>query len=299
MLSSLQQQARRIEIASMRLVNEQLAGQYQSLFKGRGVIFSDVRPYYPGDDVRTIDWNVSARMNAPHVKQFVEERDRTVNIVIDVSASGWWGSAGISKRQVGAELAALVAFAAIRNHDRVGLCLVTDRVELYVPAQKGRRHVMRLVTEMLSFVPTNRGSHLALGIETLCKLSPRRSLMFVASDFLDNQAIGKAPRWESALRIAAQKHEVIAATVTDATEQALPNIGMLTVEDLETGAVEVIDTRGGRDVYAQRARAWFMRRDGALRRAGVDVVNIATDGDYLGTLLRYFRDRAAARRRSR
>ncbi len=182
--------ARAIEVASRRLVDEQLAGQYHSVFKGRGLIFSDVRAYTPGDDVRSIDWNITARMNAPHVKQFVEERDRTVNLVIDMSASGLFGSRGTTKRELAAELAAVVAFSAISNHDRVGLAIVTDRVERYVPPKKGRRHVLRVIGEILAFRPASRGTNLAAGLDFLAKVSRRRSVVFLASDFL-------ADGWES------------------------------------------------------------------------------------------------------
>ncbi len=306
----MQQRAKRIELASRRLVDEQLAGQYQSLFKGRGVIFSDVRPYYPGDDVRAIDWNVSARMNAPHVKQFVEERDRTVNIIVDMSASSEWGSTPLSKREVAAELAAVVAFAAIKNHDRVGLYLVTDRVELFVPPKKGRRHVMRLVAEILGFQPQHRGSRLAVAFETLNKVCPRRSVVMVVSDFISEAPTSQlrrngvaravvAPPWEMALRITAQRHDVIAAVVADRAEMVLPNVGLVAMEDLESGALELVDTAAIGRAYQQRTTQWAQLRDSSLQRAGVDTVTIRTDQLYLNALVRFFRERALARAKSR
>src|SRR5688572_5351187 len=182
--SDLFRKAKKIEIATRRLVNETLAGQYHSVFKGRGLIFSDVRQYMPGDDVRSIDWNVSARMNMTHVKQFVEERDRTVNLLIDMSASGHFGTREQSKREVTAELAAMVAFSAIRNNDRVGLTCATDRVERYVPPKKGRKHVMRVVGEILAFEATSRRTNLAAGLDFLGKVQKRRSVVFMVSDFL-------------------------------------------------------------------------------------------------------------------
>jgi uncharacterized protein (DUF58 family) len=297
-ISSLQQRARRIELASRRLVDEQLAGQYQSLFKGRGVIFSDVRPYSPGDDVRSIDWNVSARMNATHVKQFVEERDRTVNLVVDMSASSLWGSVGLSKRDMAAELAAVVAFAAIKNHDRVGLYIVTDRVELFVQPKKGRRHVMRLVAEILGFQPKHRGSSLAAGLDTLNKVCPRRSVLLVVSDFLgDASASRTSPSWESSLRIAAQRHDVIAAVITDRAESTLPDVGLLAVEDLESGAIELVDTSAARKQYLLRTRQWQQARDASLRRAGVETVTISTEQEYLSVLVRFLRERAQSKAR--
>jgi uncharacterized protein (DUF58 family) len=171
--------ARKIEIAARRLVDEQLSGQYHSVFKGRGLIFSDVRQYYPGDDVRTIDWNITARMNMPHVKQYVEERDRTVNLMVDMSASGYFGSRGLSKREVAAELAAVVAFSAIKNNDRVGLFIVTDKVERFVPPKKGRRHVLRVIGEILAFEPQARATDLGAGLDLLNKVTRRRSIVFL------------------------------------------------------------------------------------------------------------------------
>src|SRR3954453_23526556 len=176
--------AKKIEIVARRLVEEQLAGQYHSVFKGRGLVFSDVRPYYAGDDVRAIDWNITARMNAPHVKQFIEERDRTVNLVIDMSASGYFGSTGATKRELAAELAAVVAFSAIKNNDRVGLYIVTDKVEAYVPPKKGRRHVLRVIGEILAFQPVARGTNLAAGLDFLGKVARRRSVGVLVPAFL-------------------------------------------------------------------------------------------------------------------
>jgi uncharacterized protein (DUF58 family) len=212
--------ARKIEIAARRLVDEQLAGQYHSVFKGRGLIFSDVRQYYPGDDVRSIDWNITARMSAPHVKQFVEERDRTVNLVIDMSASGFFGSRGESKRELAAELAAVVAFSAIKNNDRVGLYIVTDKVERYVPPKKGRRHVLRVIGEILAFEPASRGTNLAIALDLLGKIAKRRSVVFLVSDFLSEG-------WERSMQIARQRHEMVPVVVGDPLEQQLPSVGIL------------------------------------------------------------------------
>src|SRR5512139_3663710 len=212
--------ARKIEIASRRLVDEMVAGQYHSVFKGRGLVFSDVRPYYPGDDVRAIDWNITARMSAPHVKQFVEERDRTVNLVIDMSASGHFGSRGTTKRELAAELAAVVAFSAIKNNDRVGLYIVTDKVERYVPPKKGRRHVLRVIGEILAFEPASRGTDLAAGLDFLGKVAKRRSVVFLVSDFLGAEPAA----WERAMQITRQRHELVPVVVTDPMEAALPDV---------------------------------------------------------------------------
>jgi uncharacterized protein (DUF58 family) len=278
--------ARKIEIAARRLVDEQLGGQYHSVFKGRGLIFSDVRPYYAGDDIRAIDWNITARMNFPHVKQFVEERDRTVNLMIDMSASGYFGSRGASKRDLAAELAAVVAFSAIKNNDRVGLYIVTDKVERFVPPKKGRRHVLRVIGEILAFEPTSRGTDIAEGLDLLGKIARRRSVVFLVSDFLSEG-------WEDAMRVTRQRHEIVPVVVGDPLERQLPSIGLLALEDLETGQIVEIDTSGraGQE-FAARARAHARDREQALRRLNVDIVEIQTDQSYVDALIAFFKARA-------
>jgi uncharacterized protein (DUF58 family) len=277
--------ARRIEIVARRLVDEQLAGQYHSVFKGRGLVFSDVRPYYPGDDVRAIDWNTTARMNAPHVKQFVEERDRTVNLVIDMSASGFFGTRGAIKRELAAELAAVVAFSAIKNNDRVGLYIVTDHVERFVPPKKGRRHVLRVIGEILAFQPASRGTNLAVGLDFLAKVARRRSVVFLVSDFLSEG-------WERAMQMTRQRHELVPVVVGDPLEHALPPVGLLVLEDLESGALVEIDTSGAGADYARQARAAAAVRELALRRLNVDCVEVHTDRPYVDALIAFFKARA-------
>jgi uncharacterized protein (DUF58 family) len=278
--------AKRIEIAVRRLVDEKLAGQYHSVFKGRGLVFSDVRQYEPGDDVRSIDWNVSARMNAAHVKQFVEERDRTVNLVIDMSASQRFGTVAQTKREIAAELAAMVAFSAIKNNDRVGLYVVTDKVERFVPPKKGRRHVLRVIGEILAFDTLSRGTDLAAGLDFLGKVARRRSVVFLVSDFLSTG-------WERPLRIAARRHDVVPVVVTDPMEEVLPRVGLVTFEDIETGQVLEFDTSGaGAEQYRRRVRAEQEARDQALRRINLDVVEIRTDRPYVDALVAFFRARA-------
>ena len=278
--------ARKIEIMARRLVDEQLAGQYHSVFKGRGLVFSDVRPYYAGDDVRAIDWNITARMNAPHVKQFVEERDRTVNLMIDMSASGFFGSRGVIKRELAAELAAVVAFSAIKNNDRVGLYIVTDKVERFVPPKKGRRHVLRVIGEILAFQPAARGTNLAAGLDFLAKVARRRSVVFLVSDFLSEG-------WERAMQITRQRHELVPVIVGDPLEHALPEVGLVMLEDLESGELVELDTRGaaGKD-FARAARAAQSLRELALRRVNVDYVEVRTDRPYVDALVAFFKARA-------
>jgi uncharacterized protein (DUF58 family) len=281
--------AKKIEIASRRLVDQQLAGQYHSVFKGRGLVFSDVRPYYAGDDVRAIDWNITARMNAPHVKQFVEERDRTVNLMIDMSASGHFGSRGTTKRELAAELAAVVAFSAIKNNDRVGLYIVTDKVERYVPPKKGRRHVLRVIGEILAFEPTSRKTDLAAGLDFLGKVARRRSVVFLLSDFLGSDPVA----WERAMQITRQRHELVPVVVSDPMEQTLPNVGLMLFEDLETGEVVELDTSSrARQEYAKQAAKAAAIRDAALRRVNLDVVEVATNQPYVDALIAFFRARA-------
>jgi len=278
--------ARKIEIAARRLVDEQLSGQYHSVFKGRGLIFSDVRQYYPGDDVRSIDWNITARMSQPHVKQFVEERDRTVNLMVDMSASGYFGSCGLSKRELAAELAAVVAFSAIKNNDRVGLYIVTDKVERFVPPKKGRRHVMRVIGEILAFEPASRGTDLSVALDLLGKIARRRSVVFLVSDFLSDG-------WERAMQIARQRHEMVPVVVGDPLEQTLPRVGIVMLEDLETGQLVEIDTSSyARKDFAHRAAMLARTRDAALRRLNLDVVEVKTNESYVDALIAFFKARA-------
>ncbi|MEZ4400048.1 MAG: DUF58 domain-containing protein [Kofleriaceae bacterium] len=284
--SELLKKAKKIEIVTRRLVDERLAGQYHSVFKGRGLEFSDVRPYIPGDDVRAIDWNVSARMNAAHVKQFVEERDRTVNLLIDMSASGAFGTGPTSKRELAAELAAMVAFSAIKNNDRVGLFLVTDRVERYVPPKKGRRHVMRVVSEILGFRPQARTTDLAAGLEFLGKIARRRSVVFLLSDFLSDG-------WDRPMRIAAQRHELVPVVLADPVELALPAVGLVQFEDLESGDVFEFDTSGwNAREYRRRLAGKAAARDQAIRRMNLDTVMVRTDQPYVDALVAFFKARA-------
>jgi len=224
---------RRIEIRTNRLVNESLAGEYHSVFKGRGMEFDEVREYALGDDVRNIDWNVTSRMGHPYVKKYVEERELTVMLVVDASASGDFGTVQRTKREVAAEVCALLAFSAIRNNDRVGLLIFTDREEKYIPPRKGRNHVLRVIREVLTTRPKGKGTNLTLALESLSRGIRRRSVAFVVSDFLD-------AGFEKALRIANQKHDLIAIALSDPRERELPPVGILELEDAESGASMLI-----------------------------------------------------------
>lgn len=277
---------RKIEIHTSRLANQQLAGSYHSVFKGRGMAFSEVREYQPGDDVRFIDWNVSARMNDTYVKVFTEEREMTVMLLVDLSASGLFGSVARPKIETVAEIAALLAFSATQNDDRVGLVMFTDRVERYVPPKKGRGHVMRVVTEILNAKPQHRGTSVSSGLELLGRTGTRRSVAFVLSDF-------QSPSFEKPLRLAAARHDVVPIRIVDPREEELPDVGLALFEDLETGEVVEIDTSSAatRAAYA----ASFARRRAAdeqmFRKLRIDHVSVRTDREYVRPLSDFFRMR--------
>ncbi|MFM8715439.1 MAG: DUF58 domain-containing protein, partial [Spartobacteria bacterium] len=220
---------RRIELRTRRLVNSIFAGQYHSVFKGRGMNFEEVREYAPGDEIRSIDWNVTARMNVPYIKKFTEERELTVMLLVDVSASGLFGSIELSKRELAAEVASILAFSAINNNDKVGLLLFTNEVELFIPPKKGRLHTLRLIREMLYFEPKGRGTNLAGALDYMNRVTSRRAVVFMISDFM-------APDFTKALTVTSRRHDLVAMPVTDPGESDLPDVGIVTLEDAETGA---------------------------------------------------------------
>ena len=282
------QKVKRIEIRTNRLVNEALGGEYHSVFKGSGIAFSEVREYMPGDDIRLIDWNVSARMNEPYVKLFVEEREMTVLLLVDMSASGRFGSREQEKRELAAELAAILAFSAIRNNDRVGLIIFTDEVERFVPPKKGKKHVLRVISEILSYVPRSPRTHLGAGLDFLGRIARRRAVAFLVSDFL-----APVSQYERALRIASRRHDLIPVTVTDPLEEALPEVGLIELEDPETGELVVFDTSGpeGR-AFAAESRALRAAREALFRRLDLDAISVGTDRPYLPALTSFFEARA-------
>ena len=276
---------RKIEIHTAKLVNDQLAGQYQSVFKGRGMAFSEVRQYQAGDDVRLIDWNVSARMNEPFVKIFVEEREMTVMLLVDMSASGLFGSLAQSKREVAAEVAALVAFSAIKNNDRVGLIIFTEEVERFVPPKKGKKHVLRVISEILTYRPRSPRTDIASGLEYLGRIARRRSVAFLVSDFL-------ADGWHHDFRVAAKKHDLVPVVIGDPMEEALPRLGLVTFEDVESGQVLEFDSSGPEArAYVAAVKRQRAEREQLLRRMSVDFVNVRTDRPYVDALVAFFRAR--------
>ena len=283
--SDLIRKIRRIEIVTTRLADEGLAGRYHSAFRGRGMAFEEVRPYQPGDDVRTIDWNVSARMNEPYVKLFAEEREMTVLLLVDMSRSGDLGTRGQAKRDLAAEVAAVLAFSAIRNGDRVGLVAFTDRVERFVPPKKGRKHVLAVLSEILTHRPQGRGTDLGAALDFFGRVSRRRCVAFVVSDFL-------ASGYERALRIVSRKHDVALLVVGDPLEEELPPLGLVAFEDLETGHVRVVDTSApARSAYAQRVLATRKARESLCKKLEIDSVELSTDRPYLAPLVQLFRSR--------
>src|SRR3954469_21379106 len=264
---------RKIEIVTERLVRDRMAGQYHSVFKGSGIAFSEVREYMPGDDIRLIDWNVSARMNEPYVKLFVEEREMTVLLLVDMSASGRFGSRDQEKRELAAELAAVLAFSAIRNNDRVGLIIFTDEVERFVPPKKGKKHVLRVISEILSYRPRSTHTAISAGLEFLGRIARRRAVAFLVSDFL-----APPTEYERALRITARRHDLVPVTVTDPLEEALPSVGLVELEDPETGDIVVFDT-SGRDArkFNEDSRRMREAREALWKRLSLDAIALRTD----------------------
>lgn len=277
---------RRLELRTRRLVSEVFAGQYRSVFKGRGMNFEEVRPYMDNDEVRFIDRNVTARTGELHIKKFTEERELTVVLVVDVSASGDFGSGENTKRELAAELAAMLAFSAIRNQDKVGLILFSDEIELFVPPRKGRLHVLRIIREVLFFKPQRRGTSIAAALDYLNKVITRRSVVFLISDF-------QSPDFSRALSVTSRRHDLIAVPMLDGLEVELPDVGWLVLEDAETGKLREYNTSSSRDRAAivsalgtDRSRLTEL-----LRRNRVDAITIRTEQDYLPALRAFFQQR--------
>ena len=275
-----------IEIYTNKAVNDGLAGEYHSIFKGRGMEFDEVREYTPGDEIRTIDWNVTARTGQPYVKRYVEERELTVLFVVDLSASGTFGSREKRKNEVAAELCALLSFSAIKNNDKVGLIVFTDIIELYIPPAKGVSHVLRLIRELLNFEPRRRRTDIAQALDYLGRITHRRAVVFLVSDFL-------AEGYEKPLRIVARRHDLIAVSLNDPREQSLPPIGLIELEDAETGETMVVDA--GNAEVRRRWKALAREREDRLselfRASGVDAIPIVTGRDYVRDLTVFFRRR--------
>lgn len=279
---------RRIELRTRKLVNDSFAGAYHAVFKGRGIAFDTVRPYEPGDDIRDIDWNVTARTGEPFIKRYVEERELTVMLALDASASEAFGTVNRQKRDLAAELGAALAFTAISNNDKVGLMIFSDQVELFIPPRKGRNHVLRLVRDLLAVQPKHPGTDISLALRSINQLLKRRAIVFLISDFLV-----ASNEYARDLLVTSQRHDVIAVVLSDPREETWPNAGLVGLSDAETGKVAWIDTASGewRKQFRQQARRFQAMRDQALSRAGVDRIDVPVDGDYAQALTRFFQQR--------
>lgn len=280
------QKVRRIQITTSRMVTDIFAGQYHSVFKGKGIEFAEVRQYLPGDDVKTIDWNVTARTGEPYIKKFVEERELTVMLLLDVSSSCAFGSAKQLKSRLAAELCALLAFSAIQNNDKVGLIIFSDRIEKFIPPRKGTGHVLRVVREALYYKPEGKGTDIALALEYLSRVTSRRTISFIISDFF-------APDFKKRLSITNKRHDIIAVTITDPREITLPDAGIVGLKDAETGNNFIIDTSDARfrEEYTRRAEQRIKERQRLFYSVNVDNINVRTDQPYDKELFRFFRMR--------
>ena len=288
-------QVRLIELRTRGLVTSIFGGEYQSVFRGQGMEFAEVREYQHGDDVRSIDWNVTARTGHPFVKKHVEERELTVFLLLDLSGSEQFGTRGRFKAELAAEIAAVLALSAVRNNDRVGLLIFTDRIEHAVPARKGRRHVLRLIRDVLAFRPLGLGTDLPGALTYAARLLPHRGILFVLSDFVPPpdappELLGE---WEKSLRLISQRHDIVAINILDAAELALPEAGLLVVTDPETGREYVIDTGDAalRESFTERVRGERAEVQRLFRRLGIDEIRVRTDEPFVGPLLGFFRRR--------
>jgi uncharacterized protein (DUF58 family) len=279
-------QVKLIELRTRGLVNTLFSGEYQAVFKGQGMEFAEVREYAPGDEYRQIDWNVSARMGHPYVKKYTEERELTVLFAVDMSGSEQFGTRGRFKAEVAAEIAAVIAMAAIKNNDRVGLLSFTDRIEEFVPPKKGRRHALRLIRDLLAFQPVGRGTDIATALDYLGRILRHRAIIFLISDFLDTG-------FERSLKLISRRHDLVAITVSDPRERSLPDVGYLELVDAESDRRIVLDSgnRYVREQFEHLASQDELRLRQLLRRTSVDQIDIQTDRSYVPPLIEFFRAR--------
>lgn len=280
------QKIRHIQITTSRMVSDVFAGKYQSVFKGRGMEFDEVREYHPGDDIKSIDWNVTARMGHPYIKKFVEERELTVMLILDISRSCRFGSVKQLKSQLAAELCSVLAFSAAQNNDRIGLIIFSDRIEKFVPARKGLRHVLRIIREALYYEPRGKGTDLSLALEYLNRVTRRKTISFIISDFF-------AKGYKQFLAVANKRHDIIAVTITDPREIDLPNVGILRLDDAESGESFTIDTSKAifRKQYRDNALERIRQRQELLRSVSVDNIDVQTNVAYIKELIKFFRIR--------
>jgi uncharacterized protein (DUF58 family) len=289
--SEIIKKVKQIEIRTNRIVNEVLSGEYQSAFKGRGMEFSEVREYIPGDEIRTIDWNVTARYGKPFVKIYKEERELTVMLIVDASGSGDFGTRGRMKGEVGVELCAVLAFSAIKNNDKVGLIIYTSRIEKFIPPKKGRNHVLRVIRELLYFKPEEKGTDIGGALSYLSQVIKKKAVVFMVSDFFDKRDF-KQP-----LKVASKKHDVIALSITDQRESGIPFVGLVELEDAETGQEVLVDTSNEhfQNVFMERINKLVKERDTRFRQAGIEHIALSTDADYVEPLVKFFKKREKMR----
>ena len=288
--SALLKKVRKIEIKTKGLSNHIFAGEYQTAFKGKGMAFSEVREYQPGDDIRSIDWNVTARYNAPFVKVFEEEREMTVMLLIDVSASGNFGTQEQFKRELATEISAILAFSAIKNNDKVGVIFFTDKVEQFIPAKKGKSHILRIIREVLAFQPTGKGTNIARALEYFNSVIKKRSICFILSDFISKE-------FERPLKIASKKHDLVALRIHDTREDTLPNVGLVPMQDAETEKMIFVDTSSKkvRDNFAKNRLQATEKLRKLFPASGVDLIDITTGTDYVKPLINFFKTRGSRR----
>ena len=288
--SALLKKVRKIEIKTKGLSNHIFAGEYHTAFKGKGMAFSEVREYQPGDDVRSIDWNVTARYNAPFVKVFEEEREMTVMLLIDLSASGNFGTQEQFKRELATELSAILAFSAIKNNDKVGVIFFTGKVEQFIPPKKGKSHILRIIREVLAFQPTGKGTDIAGALEYFNSVIKKRSICFILSDFMSKE-------FDRPLKIASKKHDLVALRIHDTREDKLPNIGLVPMQDAETEEMLFVDTSSKkvRDNFAKKRVQATEKLRKLLPVSGVDLIDITTGTDYVKPLINFFKTRGSRR----
>jgi len=276
-------QIRQIQIYTSRAVDASFAGQYESVFKGRGMQFDEVREYTPGDDIRTIDWNVTARTGKPFIKRFVEEREMTVLFAVDLSASGEFGTLDKMKNELAAEFCAVLAFAAAKNNDKVGLLIFTDRIELFIPPKKGSRHVLRLIRELLAFKMPKRKTDIPQALDYIARVIRKRAIVFLVSDFIESD-------FKKPLSLLNRRHDVVAVPVRDRVEIAMPSVGLIEVQDAETGEIMLVDTssRRFRSQYGNHSSRRFDELTGMLRSINVDFIPVTTDRPYINDLIQFF-----------
>lgn len=295
--TELLKKVRKIEIKTRGLSNQIFSGEYHSAFKGRGMAFSEVREYQPGDDIRAIDWNVTARFNSPFIKIFEEERELTVMLLVDVSASENFGTQKQLKKDLLTEICAVLAFSAIQNNDKIGVIFFSDKIEKFIPPKKGKSHILRIIRELITFTPESQGTDIDLSLRCLTNAIKKKAIVFLISDFIDEKFLSEHKRGNDSLRIANKKHDVVALRICDKRESELPNIGLIRIKDAETGKLKWIDTSSSkiRHLYSSTSAKREMRLKEVFNRSGIDSTTIGTSESYIKPLMNLFKKRESKR----